>query len=231
MEAASLSLDRSGNPGAGLLEVIPRPFLGREELGEPGPERFFSSDFRGFSSLENAPNFSVSAETGALFTDLHFKAVALDGTSRIVKGVGLIPVYLDGTYRVGGDWWVGLGGGGAFSSDVSQWGGGPEVIWRFSASHSFSPSKPPETQHFLTAGVWWEDMEVTKSGFGSFKSTIAPQVGYRFRTPLGGEGGWAFQIDLRYEYAPFRYSEPVLSGDRQMNGHGLLLGFGLAVVF
>ena len=207
-------------------------------LSEPAPdpeECGFGRSVSNGASIPSIPEVShecsVAAETGFLFKDLHFHAIAQDGTARQVTGFGLIPILLEGEVRMGSDWSAGIGGGGAFSHDVQVVGAGPEITWRFSASHAPSPSKTPETEHYLKAALWGERLEVTKTGFGSFKASLAPQFGYQFRTPLGGDSCWSFQLDFRYEYAPFRYSETVLSGDHTLGGHGLLLGVGLVLGF
>jgi hypothetical protein len=206
-----------------------------EHLLEDGP--FISPDTTWLSSIgaftrpESPPPYSLVLETGTYLKELHFKAVAEDGSPRSISGIGLIPVEIEGSYRLGSDWAIGLGAFGAFSQNVVVWGVGPQITWRFLAGHAPAPSKPPETEHFLKAGLFFESFQVTESGFGSFKSTAAPQIGYQFRTPMGGGGGWTFQFEVRYEYAAFRYSEPVLSGDKSINGSGLLIGIGVGILF
>jgi len=194
------------------------------------PEPTWLSSTGAFPRLESPPPYSLVVETGTYLKQLHFKAVAEDGTPRSISGIGLIPVEIEGSYRLGSDWTIGLGVLGAFSQNVVVWGVGPQITWRFWAGHAPAPSKPPETEHFLKAGVFFESFQVTESGFGSFKSTAAPQIGYQFRTPMGG-GGWTFQSEIRYEYAAFKYSPPVLSGDRAINGNGLFFGIGVGILF
>jgi hypothetical protein len=203
-------------------------------LFEDGP--FVSPDPGWFGSIgafarpERPPPFSLVVETGTYLKDLHFKAVAEDGSPRSIAGIGLIPVEIEGSYRLGSDWAIGLGALGAFSENVVVWGVGPQITWRFLAGHAPAPSQPPETEHFLKAGVFWESFQVTESGFGSFKSTAAPQIGYQFRTPMGG-AGWTFQLEIRYEYSAFKYSQPVLSGDHSIKGNGLFFGIGAGILF
>jgi hypothetical protein len=205
-----------------------------EHLLEDGPfispEPSWLSVIGALTRPERPPPFSLVVETGTYLKDLHFNAVAEDGSPRSITGIGLIPVEIEGSYQVASDWTIGLGALGGFSQDVVVWGVGPQITWRFWAGHAPAPSKPPETEHFLKAGVFWESFQVTESGFGSFKSTAAPQIGYQFRTPMGG-GGWTFQLEIRYEYAAFKFSEPVLSGDHSINGNGLLIGIGVGILF
>jgi hypothetical protein len=215
-------------------EVLGRvPASSGGEAGEPGFWGPFPAVSRDFPSSERgAPEGWLVVETGTYFKELSFQAVAAkDGLPRTISGFGLVPVEVEGSVRLGKEWSAGVGAFGAFSDEVELWGVGPQVTWRFFASHQVAPSRPPETEHFLKAGVFYEEFNVTERGFGSFKPTLAPQIGYQFRTPIGGEGGWSFQLDIRYEYAPFRYREPVLSGDRSISASSLFLGLGVAIAF
>jgi hypothetical protein len=233
---------RRAGPGALLLLVLASPVLACQDARLPR-SLMDASPAAGSLPSEEAVRpaepfagppgshgpFLVDAYLGALFQDMKFTATGTDFIERQVKGTGALAVGVEGFYAIVPDWRVGLLFEGDFWGNLEVLGGGVEGAWRFSSTRSVVAQGAPEMEHFLKLGLLYEDLKITKSNFGSFKSSFGIRAGYEFRYAMGGY--WSLAIGAALQYAQWKYSPAVLSGDTKIGGIGGLLEAGISYQF
>jgi hypothetical protein len=170
--------------------------------------------------------FDVDAYLGFLFLDMRFDAVGTDAVARQSRGIGAGVLGVEGFFALHPDWSVGLLAEGALWSDLRIISAGPEVRWRFSASHQSRETGRSDVEHCLKLAVLYEKLSITKQDFGSFNATFGVRAGYEARIAVGDS--WAVTLGLEAQYSKWNYSPAVASGDTSIGGFGGLVYVGVA---
>jgi len=162
---------------------------------------------------------SIDVSAGVLLMDFHFDALGTDFVRRKVSGIGTAALGVEGLVDVHPDWRVGLAAEADVWSDLRILAVGPVVTWRFSGSGQSG------TEHFFKLGLFYETLEITKSGFGNFDPTFGVRLGYELR--LGLSDRWSLLLGASLQYSQWNYSESILSGDDKIGGFGGLISIGI----
>jgi hypothetical protein len=196
------------------------------EAGADEAERDASADFLLYSRPEKRrePWFSGGVFAGMLFMNMDFEAQGADLVQREASGSGLMVFGLNAFFIPHPDLFVGLEVETAVGGDVTMFGAGPVVEWRFAHDNPAGGGRS-DMEHFARAGVLYEQLEVDKSDFGDFDPAIGFRIGYEFRAWLGGS--WTLKIGAEYRYAVWNYNGDVVDGDEEIGGHGFFLSIGV----
>jgi hypothetical protein len=169
---------------------------------------------------------SLDAYLGVLFMDFDFDTLGTDFVRRQVSGIGTAALGVEGLVEVLPDWRVGLAAEVDMWSDLRILAVGPVVTWRFSGSHRSAVSGQTDTEHFLKLGVYYEKLEISKTGFGDFDPTVGVRLGYELR--LGLSDRWNILLGASLQYSQWNYSETTLGGDDKIGGFGGLISVGIS---
>lgn len=164
---------------------------------------------------------SVDAYVGVLLMDFDFDALGADFVRRKVSGIGTVALGVEAMADVLPDWRVGLAAEVDFWSDLRIFAVGPVVTWRFYGSQRSAVSGPSNSDHYLKLGLFYEKLEITKSGFGDFDASFGVRLGYELR--LGLADNWNIRLGASLQYAQWDYSETTLGGDDKIGGFGGLI--------
>ncbi|HUR38767.1 MAG TPA: hypothetical protein VM222_04715, partial [Planctomycetota bacterium] len=111
-------------------------------------------------------------------------------------------------------------------SDLRILAVGPVVTWRFYGSHRNAVSGQSDTDHYVKLGLFYEKLEINKSGFGDFDTSFGVRLGYELR--LGLADHWHILLGASLQYSQWDYSETTLGGDDKIGGFGGLISVGIS---
>jgi hypothetical protein len=216
---------------AGAQDVLLAPRSLSEDLVRPDrmPEgRDGSPSFPWEFQGEKGPSTSIlllDLTAGAEFMDTSFKALGKDQVEKNMSGLGAPQVGLEGLLDLGETWQLGLGARASFWRDVRIIGGGPVAAWRFAHSDAVAQSGRFRLEHVAKLQISYESFTNTKSGFGSFDPTIGASLGYELRWNIVHH--YSLLVGASVEYAQWKYSPGVLSGDTKVGGLGGFIYIGI----
>lgn len=170
----------------------------------------------------------LDAYLGFLFMDMKFDATGTDMIRRTAKGDGAVLIGAEGMVTFLEDFGAGLCVEADFWSNMRILAAGPEVRWRFSASHPVRDTGRAEMEHFVKLGLLYEKLTVTKQDFGSFNASFGVRAGYTARISVAQS--WAVDVGLDLQYAKWKYSPAVTAGNTSIGGFGGLLFVGLTLI-
>jgi hypothetical protein len=197
------------------------------ETADPGELPGLSLRSLRETAADSPPWISISGSVGALLMDTSFDAVGTDLAERQVRGIGTGLVDLEVMVPVHLGWRVGVAGEVDFWKDLQILGGGPVVSYRL-ATVSSGDEDRPDVEHLLKAGILYQSLAVTKSGFGRFDSTVTVRAGYELRIAITPE--WYLVGDAELRYGAWTYKGSVMSGDTRLGGVAGVLSIGIAWV-
>lgn len=169
---------------------------------------------------------TFGAYIGLEFIDTDFEATGTDTFVREVSGSGTFTLGFEGLIDLHQNWRIGAALEIGIWEDVRLLGLGPELAFRFAASHENSMTGRADLEHWLKIGALYRRLEVDKSGFGDFDATLGFRLGYDLRVAVAER--WAVQIGAELRHSVWDYAEDITAGDDELGGASFFLSVGLA---